>query len=125
MKEILVTDKAPKPVGPYSQAIRAGKFLFVSGQLPIDPKDGKIVPSDITVQTSRTLENIKAILKTVNYTLSDIVQTHVYLSSMTLLKEFNNTYATYFNKDFPTRVTVGAELVPGALLEISAIAYKE
>ena len=125
MKEILVTDKAPKPVGPYSQAIRAGKFLFVSGQLPIDPKDGKIVPSDITVQTSRTLENIKAILETVNYTLTDIVQTHVYLISMTLLKEFNNVYATYFNKDFPARVTVGAELVPGALLEISAIAYKE
>jgi len=105
--------------------VRADKFLFVSGQLAIDPKDGKIVALDIKGQTMQVLENIKSILNAANCNLSDIVQANVYLSSMTLFSEFNSTYAKYFRKDFPARATVGIELPSGALVEISIIAYKE
>ena len=125
MKKPIFTENAPKPLGPYSQAVRADKFLFVSGQLAIDPKEGKIIASDIKGQTVRVLENIKAILNAANYNLSDIVQANVYLLSMALFSEFNSTYATYFRKDFPARATVGIELTSGALVEISIIAYKE
>lgn len=125
MKKIIATENAPKPVGPYSQAVKAGKFLFVSGQIPIDPREGRIAASDIQGQTARVLENIKAVLEAANYSLADVIQTNVYLSSMTLFKDFNTVYATYFGKDFPARVTVGIELMPSVLVEISAIAYKE
>lgn len=125
MEKIIITQEAPKPVGPYSQAVRVGKFLFVSGQLPIDPKEGKIVASDIKGQTERTMENTKAILKAAGYSLGDVVQTNVYLSSLTLFNDFNATYAKYFGKDFPARTTVKTELVSGALVEISTVAYKE
>ena len=125
MKKPICTENAPKPVGPYSQAVRADKFLFVSGQLAIDPKDGKIIALDIKGQTMQVLENIKSILNAANCNLSDIVQANVYLSSMTLFSEFNSTYAKYFRKDFPARATVGIELPSGALVEISIIAYKE
>jgi 2-iminobutanoate/2-iminopropanoate deaminase len=125
MKKIISTQKAPKPVGPYSQAVKVGRFLFVSGQLAIDPKMGKIVATDIRGQTERTMENIKAILRAVDYSLSDIVQTNVYLASMTVFDDFNSVYARYFPKDFPARVTVGTAFMADALVEISAVAYKE
>ena len=125
MKKSICTENAPKPVGPYSQAVRAEKFLFVSGQLAIDQKEGKIIALDIKGQTVQVLENIQSILKAADYNLSDIVQANVYLSSMTLFGEFNSIYATYFRKDFPARATVGIQLTPGALVEISVIAYKE
>ena len=125
VKKIVHTENAPKPAGPYNQAIQAGKFLFVSGQLAIDPKEGKIVATDIKGQTARVMENIQAILQAAGYQLSDVVQANVYLSSMKLFSEFNTEYAKYFAKDFPARATVGVELVPNALVEISVIAYKE
>ena len=125
MKRIISTQSAPKPVGPYSQAVNVDRFLFVSGQIAIDPKEGKIVASDVRTQTIRVLENIKAILEAANYSLSDVVQITVYLSSMSLFKDFNAAYAEYFGEDFPARATVGVELVPGALVELSAVAYKE
>jgi 2-iminobutanoate/2-iminopropanoate deaminase len=125
MKKIIQTKNAPEPVGPYSQAVRVDKFLFVSGQVAIDPKEGKIVAGGIREQTAKVMENIKAMLQAAGYTLSDVVQSNVYLSSMALFSEFNKEYAKYFNKQYPTRATVGIELMPGALVEISAIAYKE
>ena len=125
MKEIINTENAPKPVGPYSQAVKVGKFLFTSGQLAIDPKQGKLVEPDIKYQTERVLENIKAIMEAANYSLADIVQTNVYLSSLTLFREFNSIFSKYFGDKFPARATVEATLLPGALVEISAIAYKE
>ena len=125
MKKIVQTDNAPKPAGPYGQAIRADKFLFVSGQLAIDPKEGKIVTYDIKGQTARVMENIKAILQAAGYNLSDIVQSNVYLSSMMLFKDFNVEYSKYFDKEYPARATIGVELTPNALVEISAIACKE
>ncbi len=124
MRKVVNSIKAPKPVGPYSQAIQAGGFLFISGQLAIDPKLGKIVATDITAQTRQIMENIKAILASVNYSVSDLVQTTVYLSSMTLFEDFNREYAKHFTADFPARTTVACELKVGALVEIAAVAYK-
>ena len=125
MKKVIQTENAPKPVGPYSQAIRVGKFLFVSGQVAIDPKEGKIIVNDIKGQTARVMENIKAILQAAGYNFSNVIQSNVYLSSMKLFSEFNNEYSKYFGKGFPAGATVGTELMPNALVEISVIAYKE
>jgi 2-iminobutanoate/2-iminopropanoate deaminase len=125
MKEIIHNENAPKPAGPYSQGIRVGNFLFISGQIAVDPTQGKIVATNIGEQTNRVMENIKAILQIADYSLSHVVQSNVYLSSMALFSEFNKEYAKYFDKEFPTRATVGIELMPGALVEISMIAYKE
>ncbi len=125
MKRIVQTENAPKPVGPYNQAIQAGNFLFVSGQVAIDPKEGRIVSNDIRGQTVRVMENIKAILQAAGYNFSDVIQSNVYLSSMKLFSEFNSEYAKYFKEGFPARATVGTELMPNALVEISVVAYKE
>ncbi len=125
MKKVIQTENAPKPVGPYSQAIRVDKFLFVSGQVAIDPKEGKIIANDIKGQTARVMENIKAILQVAGCNFSDIIQSNVYLSSMKLFSEFNSEYAKYFRKEFPARATVGIELMPNALVEIAVVAYKE
>lgn len=124
MKRTIQTDKAPKPVGPYSQGVIVDKFLFVSGQVAIDPKEGKIVATEIKGQTIQVMENVKAILQAAGYNFSHIIQTNVYLSSMALFSEFNKEYAKYFDEDFPARVTVVIELMPNALVEISVIAYK-
>jgi len=125
MKEVIQTQNAPAPLGPYSQAIKAGNFLFVSGQVAIDPEKGKIIAEGIRAQTVRALENIRAILEAAGYGFSDIIQTSVYLSSISLFSEFNNEYAKYFTQGFPTRATVGVVLVPQALIEISVVAYKD
>ena len=125
MKKIVNTENAPKPLGPYSQAVEVNKLLFISGQLPIDPKEGKITTSGITGQTIQVMENIKAILQAAGYNFSDVVQTNVYLSSMVLFSDFNSVYAKYFDKAFPARATIGTQLVAGALIEISMVAYKK
>jgi 2-iminobutanoate/2-iminopropanoate deaminase len=125
MKKVIQTENAPKPAGPYSQGIKVDKFLFVSGQVAIDPKEGKIIANDIKGQTARVMENIKAILQAAGYNFSDIIQSNVYLSSMKLFSEFNNEYAKYFRKEFPSRATAGIELMPNALVEIAVVAYKE
>jgi 2-iminobutanoate/2-iminopropanoate deaminase len=125
LKKIVQAENAPKPLGAYSQAVKAGKFLFVSGQLGIDPRTGKLASDNITDQTRRALENIKAILAVENYSLSDVVQTNVYLSSTKLFSDFNNEYSKHFSTNPPARVTVGVELGIGALVEISVIAYSE
>lgn len=124
MKKVIQTENAPEPLGPYSQALQAGKFLFVSGQVAIDPEEGRIVATGIREQTVRVMENIKAILQAASYNLSDVVQSNVYLSSIALFSEFNNEYGRYFDKVFPTRATVGIELMTDALVEISVVAYK-
>ena len=125
MRNDVYTTKAPKPLGPYSQAVQAGKFLFISGQLPIDPKEGKIITLTIKLQTRQVMENIKAILEAADYTFGNVVQATVYLTSMALFDEFNKEYARYFSDEFPARVALGAELKAGALVEISIVAYKD
>lgn len=125
MKKVVKSANAPKPVGPYSQAIIAGHFLFISGQLAIDPLEGKIIAQDVKGQTKQVIKNIKAILEEANYSLNDVIQTSVYLSSMEQFKEFNDEYAKYFNVDSPARATIAVELPLNALVEIAAIAHKE
>ena len=125
MKKTILSEKAPKPVGPYNQAVLAGKFLFVSGQLAIDPKEGKIVAGDITLQTKQVMENIKSILESAGYGPKDVVQSNVYLSSMRLFDEFNKEYSKFFDREFPARATVGVELKGNALIEVSVVAYKD
>ena len=124
MKAVIFSDKAPNPIGPYSQAVKADRFLFISGQLAIDPKEGKIVAKTITLQTRQVMENIKTILETAGYSLKNIVQSNVYLSAMASFEEFNREYAKFFEAEFPARATVGIELKPNALVEISVVAYK-
>jgi 2-iminobutanoate/2-iminopropanoate deaminase len=124
-KKIVFSEKAPKPIGPYNQAVLAGKFLFVSGQLAINPKEGKIVADNVTLQTRQVMENIKNILEAAGYSLKDIVQSYVYLSSMDLFDEFNKEYAKYFDEEFPARATVSVELRGNALIEVSVVAYKD
>ena len=125
MKQSVFSPNAPKPIGPYSQAVKADKLLFVSGQLPIDPKEGKVVATDIRNQTRQTMENVKSILESAGYEMKDVVSTTVYLSSMTLFEKFNFEYAKYFDADYPARATVACELKSGALVEVSVVAYKD
>jgi 2-iminobutanoate/2-iminopropanoate deaminase len=125
MKKVVFSQNAPRPLGAYVQAVQAAKFLFVSGQLAIDPSEGKIIVGDITLQTRQVMKNIKVILEAAGYCLKDVVQSTVYLSSMTLFDEFNREYAKYFESEFPARATVGVEFKSGALVEVSVVAYKD
>lgn len=125
MKTVLATDKAPAAIGPYSQAIRAGDFLFVSGQLPIDPATGAFSGESIAEQTARSLENVRCILLAAGMDFSDVVKATVFLSDMNHFAEMNRIYASCFSKDFPARAAVEVARLPkDALVEIEAIAYK-
>jgi len=124
-KEIIFTEKAPKPIGPYSQAIKVGSFLFGSGQIPVDPATGQVVKGEIREQTERVMENIKSIVEAAGYSMDDIVKVTVFIKDLRYFSEFNEIYARYF-KEPPTRTTVQvANLPKGVLLEIDFIAYKE
>ena len=125
-KEFIRTPKAPQPLGPYSQGIRAGNFLFVAGQGPIDPKTGKIAGADIETQTNRTLQNIQAILEASGFSLRDVVKVSIFLKNASDFQKMNEAYETYFPENPPTRTTVEAGFVaPGMLVEIDAIAFHE
>ncbi|MCW4000143.1 MAG: Rid family detoxifying hydrolase [Candidatus Bathyarchaeota archaeon] len=125
MKKTIHSPKAPTPIGPYSQAVQAGGFLYISGQLAINPESGKLIGEDAAAQTKQVMENIQAILEAAGYGLGDVVQVNVYLASMTDFEGFNREYARYFSGYFPARATVACTLKAGALLEISATAYRE
>lgn len=120
-KQELRTGLAPAPVGEYSQGLRAGDFLFVSGQVGRDPATGELADG-IEAQTARTLENIMAILEAGGATLDDVVKSTVHLKDMSLFEPFNRVYGTYFSSPKPVRTTVGSFL-PKALVEIDVIAY--
>lgn len=125
MIEQIFTDSAPKPVGPYSQAIKADGFLFVSGQIPIDPKTNKVVSGDIREQTRVVMNNIKSILEAANMSLENVVLVHVFLSDISKFKEFNEVYAEFFSRHKPARVTVEVSRLPKDVqIEISVIAYR-
>jgi 2-iminobutanoate/2-iminopropanoate deaminase len=112
------------PIGAYSQGIRAGDFIFVSGQGPLDPATGQLVEGGIEEQTARVLENIKAILAADGATMADVVKVSAHLSDMELFSQYNKVYATYFPDPKPARTTVGSQLpMEGVLVEIDVIAY--
>jgi 2-iminobutanoate/2-iminopropanoate deaminase len=124
MKRAIVTEKAPTPLARYSQAILAGGFLFVSGQVSVDPATGTLVGEDIKAQTRRVLENISAILEAAGATLDNVVKVSVYLADSSLYKEFNEVYGEYFDKVPPARTTVATALPgKGFLIEMDVIAY--
>lgn len=124
-KEIVFTEKAPKPIGPYSQAVVAGDFIFGSGQIPIDPATGEIVEGNIEVQTRRVLENIKAVIEAAGSSLEKVVFVTVFLSDLSDYPRFNEVYAEYFGESPPARTTVEVSRLPkGVKLEVNFIALK-
>jgi 2-iminobutanoate/2-iminopropanoate deaminase len=117
--------EAPSAIGPYSQAIDAGDFVFLSGQVPIDPKTGELVAGDISVQTDRVLDNLKAVLEAAGCSFADVVKTTIYLMDLGDFQAVNATYAKRFAEAPPARATVQVSALPkGARVEIDAIAKK-
>ena len=126
MKMIITTPDAPEAIGPYSQGVRAGNFLFVSGQLPIDPTSGNIVKGDITSQTRQSLENVRAIITSAGMMLTNIVKVTVFLADMNDFRAMNEVYSTFFTEEPPARAAVEVSRLPkDALVEIEAVAYEE
>ena len=121
-KQQLTTQSGAAPIGAYSQGIRVGDFIFVSGQGPLDPVTGQVVGDTIEEQTARVLENIKAILEAGGATMADVVKVSAHLSDLSMFERYNQVYATYFPDPKPARITVGSQLL-GILVEIDAIAY--
>lgn len=125
MKTCIATDTAPQAIGPYSQAVEAGGFLFVSGQIPLDPASGEMVEGGIEAQTAQVLENLQAILIAAGASLTDVVKTTVYLKEMGDFARVNEVYVRYFAEDCPARVCVAVSDLPkGALVEIDVIAVR-
>jgi 2-iminobutanoate/2-iminopropanoate deaminase len=120
----IATDGAPKPVGPYSQAVAAGGLVFCAGQIPLDPRTGKLVEGPIEVQTTRVLENVKAVLEAAGSGLDQVVKTSVFLADLADFGAMNEVYARYFTGDpKPARTTIQAAALPaGARVEIEVVA---
>lgn len=124
MRESISTPQAPAAIGPYSQAIRAGGFLFVSGQIPLDPATGTLVDGDVTAQTHRVLRNLGAILTAAGTSFEHVVKTTVYLADMSEFAAMNEVYASYFPAPAPARATVQAARLPRDVrVEIDLIAH--
>jgi len=125
MKKIISTQEAPKAIGPYSQAVQANGFLFISGQIPIDPVTGKLVEGGITEQTEQVMKNIGAILHAAGYKYSDVVKSTCLLSDMENFGAMNAVYGRYYPEDPPARAAYGVVRLPlGVLVEIETIAYR-
>ena len=122
-KKVVQTEKAPKAIGPYSQAIQAGDFLFLSGQVPLDPKTGELVKGDIGQQAKQVLENIKGVLESQRLGMEDVVKVTVFLKNIENFNQVNEVYSSYFPTSPPARSTVEVARLPrDAEIEIEAIA---
>jgi 2-iminobutanoate/2-iminopropanoate deaminase len=125
-KQFIRTPNAPQPMGPYSQGVKAGNFLFVAGQGPNDPKTGQMAGEEIETQTRQTLTNIKGIVEASGLSMRDVVKVSIFLKSVDDFKKVNEVYKTFFPENPPARTTVEAKLLaPGMLIEIDAVAYGE
>lgn len=125
MNKALYTDNAPAAIGPYSQAIQAGDTVYVSGQLPVDPATGEFAGADIKAQTKQSLTNMKNILATAGYEMTDVVKTTVLLSDINEFSAMNEVYAEFFAEPFPARAAFQVAALPkGAKVEIECIAAK-
>src|SRR5689334_2491437 len=123
MRDIVITDRSPKPIGPYSQAIKSGGFIFLSGQVALDPKSGELTGADIRQQTERVLNNIKGILEAAGANLHHVVKTTVFLKDINDFAAMNEVYGKFFNQAPPARSTVQVARLPkDALVEIEVIA---
>ncbi|MEM0504465.1 MAG: RidA family protein [Sulfolobales archaeon] len=123
MKKV-ITDKAPRPVGPYAQGVIAGCLLFISGQIPIDPNTGELVEGDFKLKVRRVLENVKAIVEASGGSLKDVVKVTVFIRDIKLFQTFNEVYSEYFGNTAPARSLVEVSNLPrDAEVEVEAIAY--
>jgi 2-iminobutanoate/2-iminopropanoate deaminase len=126
MKESVTSKDAPAAIGPYSQAIRAGDLVFLSGQIPLDPATGEIVAGDITAQTRRVIENLRAVLAAAGCGFGNVVRTTIFLVDLGHFAKVNEIYGAAFEAPFPARVTVQVAALPrGAQVEIDAIAVRQ
>ena len=122
-KVIIATENAPKAIGPYSQAVSYNGVLYCSGQIPLDPASGSIVEGDVTAQTERVLENLKAVLEAAGSSMEKVLKTTVFIKDMTEFGKINEVYARYFGASLPARATVEVARLPrDARVEIEAIA---
>jgi len=125
MKKVISTSKAPAAIGPYSQAIQVGNFVYTSGQIPIDPATGQFAEGGIKEQTRQSLLNVKAILEESGLTLGDVVRTTVFMADMNDFADMNKVYAEFFSEPYPARSAVAVRTLPkGALVEIEVVAYR-
>ncbi len=126
MKQVVRTENAPKPIGPYSQAVRAGNLLFVAGQGPMNPQSGQMQRESIQAETRQVLENVKAILEAAGASLSQVVKTTCFLADINDFQAFNAVYAEYFPADPPARTTIQAGRLPGDIrVEVEVVASLE
>ncbi|WEK36612.1 MAG: Rid family detoxifying hydrolase [Candidatus Pseudobacter hemicellulosilyticus] len=124
-KKIINTPDAPAPIGPYSQAVQAGNFLFVSGQIAINPATGDLVTTDTVTETEQVMSNLRAVLAAAGMAFDNVVKTSIFLSDMSLFPVVNEVYGKYFTADFPARETVAVKTLPKSVnVEISVIAVK-
>jgi 2-iminobutanoate/2-iminopropanoate deaminase len=122
-KRIVRTEQAPQAIGPYSQAVVGGGFVYVAGQLALDPRTGQLVPGDVRIQTKRVMENIKAILESAGTSLSNVVKTTVFLRDMNDFGAMNEIYGSYFQEDPPARSTFQVAKLPrDGVVEIEVVA---
>ena len=125
MSEPVSTDGAPKAIGPYSQGIDAGNYLFCSGQIGLDPSTAELVDGGIKPQTERALQNLKAVVVAGGHSLEDVVKTTVFLDSMDDFVAMNEVYAEFFGEPYPARSTVAVKQLPrGALVEVEAVVFR-
>ena len=125
-REVIATGAAPPAIGPYSQAVRAGQWLFCSGQIGLDPATGELVPGGVVVEANRVLENLRAVVTAAGGSLDRVVRTTIYLVDLNDFGRVNEVYARFFQAPFPARATVGVAALPrGARIEIDAIAVLE
>lgn len=124
-KQIIQSSNAPAPIGPYSQAVKAGNLVFVSGQVALHPQTGELVTGDIATETTQVMENLKAVLTAAGLTFDDVIKTTIFLTSMGNFANVNEVYGKYFTANFPARETVEVSGLPkGVNVEISVIAGK-
>src|ERR1700755_710106 len=122
MRKTIPTDKAPKAIGPYSQAVRTGNTVYFSGQIPLDPSNGELVTGDITFQTKRVFENLKAVCESAGGSLAQIVRIGIYLTDLGTFAAVNAVMAEYCKEPYPARSTIGVASLPrGANVEIDAV----
>ena len=123
-KEIIHTDDAPAPIGPYSQAVKVGQFVFISGQIAINPKTNQLETTDIETETKRVMDNLKAIIEKAGLSFYHVVKTTIFLTDLGKFADVNKTYGSYFTADFPARETVQVSALPkGVNVEISMVAF--
>ncbi len=123
-KQVIATSRAPAAIGPYSQAVRAGEWVFASGQIPLHPGTGDVVVGSIEAQTRQTLDNLQAVLKAAGASLREVVKTTIYLVDLADFTSVNQIYASYFEVDPPARATIQVAALPkGVLVEVDAIAH--